>query len=215
MAYPRLEDTGFTGPRSRGRRKAAQNPNGLARCGIEDVVTGPEASDEALTRAIRDGDLDAFDVLYGRYEGRLFAYVRRFVGDRPRAEDMFQDVFMTVLRDRTYDPGRGPFAPWLFMVARNRCRMEQRRGSRESRALDAMPRGCASSEPGYAETEDVRRAMDALPEPQRQLLLLKQVAELTYREIAAVLGVAEGTIKSRLHTATAAFRAQLAKGDTP
>ena len=178
-------------------------------------MTGPAASDEALTRAIRDGDMDAFDVLYARYEVRLFAYVRRFVDDRGRAEDIFQEVFMAVLRDRTFDPARGRFAAWLFTVARNRCRMEHRKGSRESRALDALPRPAEASEPAYAEADQVRRAMDALPDGQRQLLLLKQVAELTYREIASVLGVAEGTIKSRLHAATVAFRAQLAKGETP
>lgn len=157
----------------------------------------------------------AFDVLYARYEVRLFAYVRRFIADRQHAEDVFQDVFMTVLRDRSFDPERGRFAAWLFTVARNRCRMAHRKGSRESRALEAMPRAEEAAQPRYAEADRVRRAMDALPEPQRQLLLLKQVAELTYREIAAVLGVAEGTIKSRLHAATSAFRAQLAKGDTP
>lgn len=183
--------------------------------GIDEVVTAVTASDEVLTRAVREGDMEAFDVLYARYEVRLFAYVRRFVADRPRAEDVFQEVFMVVLRDRTFDPTRGRFAPWLFTVARNHCRMEQRKGSRESRALDALPRSVEAAEPAYLEADQVRRAMDALPDAQRQLLLLKQVAELTYREIAAVLGVAEGTIKSRLHTATSAFRAQLAKGETP
>lgn len=178
-------------------------------------MTGAVVSDEALTRAIRDGDMEAFDALYARYEVRLFAYVRRFIDDRGQAEDVFQDVFMTVLRDRTFDPDRGRFAAWLFTVARNRCRMAQRKDTRESRALEAMPKRAEAAEPAYAETDRVRRAMDALPEPQRQLLLLKQVAELTYREIATVLGVAEGTIKSRLHAATSAFRAQLAKGDTP
>ena len=74
------------------------------------MVTGPGTSDEVLTRAVRDGDMDAFDVLYGRYEVRLFAYVCRFVDDRARAEDVFQEVFMTVLRDRTFDPERGRFA---------------------------------------------------------------------------------------------------------
>ncbi len=178
-------------------------------------MTAVTASDEVLTRAVRDGDMEAFDALYARYEVRLFAYVRRFIVDRAQAEDVFQEVFMTVLRDRTFDPARGRFAPWLFTVARNHCRMEHRKGSRESRALDALPLPVEAEDPTYVEADQVRRAMDALPESARQLLLLKQVAELTYREIAAVLGVAEGTIKSRLHAATSAFRAQLAKGETP
>lgn len=178
----------------------------------EDVALAAP-SDEALTRAVREGDLHAFDVLYARYERRLFAYVRRWIFDVSRAEDVFQDVFMTVLRDRTFDPDRGRFAPWLFTVARNRCLAEQRRDQTHAAAIEQLPVREAEA-PRYAEVDRVRQAMDALPEPQRQLLLLKQVAELTYREIASVLGVAEGTIKSRLHTATRAFRAQLAKGDS-
>jgi RNA polymerase sigma-70 factor (ECF subfamily) len=174
-------------------------------------------SDEALIEAVRTGDLDAFDVLYARYEARLFGYIRRLIDDRALAEDLFQDVLMGVLKDRTYDPAKGRFSAWLFTVARNRCLMERRKLARRAEAdarepaLGAVPRAAlVPLEEAYDRGEQVRAAMAGLPDTQRQLLLLKQVGELTYKEIATMLGVAEGTIKSRIHAATKAFRHQLA-----
>lgn len=165
-------------------------------------------SDEELVEALRDGDTAAFDELYRRYERRLFGYLRRLVDERSLAEDLFQDVFFTVLNDRTYDPQRGRFGGWLFTVARNRCEAERRRKKvREDKTPAAQPAAAADVD---AATR-VRAAMADLPEAQRHLLMLKQVGELTYREIASMLGVAEGTIKSRVHAATRAFRQRLAE----
>jgi RNA polymerase sigma-70 factor (ECF subfamily) len=176
-------------------------------------VAGGQPSDEDLLIAVREGDLRAFDELYTRFERRLFGYILRITGDRDRAEDLFQDVLLTVIGDRTYDPSRGRFSAWLFSVARNRC-LQQRRhdGVREAKASEVRP---AASPPDPEQTvgrlRQVRAAMDGLTDSQRQLLLLKQVGELTYREIADIHGVAEGTIKSRLHTAMKAFRRRLAE----
>lgn len=170
-------------------------------------------SDEALVAALRGGDLEAFERLYDRYERRLYGYIRRFVAEASVADDLFQDVFVTVLRDRTYDPERGRFAAWLFMVARNRCLGEQRR-TRTREALAGQLQEHLTPAPAI-DIDDAGRvhaAVAALPEPQRQLILLKQLGELTYREIAGLLGVAEGTIKSRLHAATAALRRLLTEG---
>lgn len=173
-------------------------------------------SDEDLVRRLRRGDLAAFDALYARYDRRLYGYVRRMVGDGGGVDDLFQDILLTVLRDRTYDPARGRFAAWLFMVARNRCLAEQRRehtreALRDQARVHLEPASPAAPD-AHGEAGRVHAAIATLPEPQRQLLLLKQVGELTYREIADLLGVAEGTIKSRLHAATAAFRRALTEG---
>lgn len=176
-----------------------------------------EVPDEELVVALRDGELAAFDRLYARYERRLYGYIRRIVGESAVADDLFQDVFLKVLRDRSYDPGRGRFAPWLFAVARNACLMAQRSershaSLRERAQVQLRPAEAAPPDVRLGEAARVQAAMAALPEAQRQLILLKQLGELSYREIAGLMGVAEGTIKSRLHAATQAFRRLLTEG---
>ncbi|MCA9655959.1 MAG: sigma-70 family RNA polymerase sigma factor [Myxococcales bacterium] len=167
--------------------------------------------DEELLEALRGGDLRAFDVLYLRYERRLFGYIRRMVVDRDLAEDLMQDVVLTVLRDRSYDPQRGRFAAWLFTVARNRCLQHERHAAVRERPVPEPRPAAADPEAAVDRHHRVRTAMAGLTDAQQQLLLLKQVGELTYREIADIHGVAEGTIKSRLHAATKAFRRRLAE----
>lgn len=176
-------------------------------------MSDDQLSDEVLVEELRAGDMSAFERLYDRYEHRLYGYILRMMGEAGLAEDLFQDVFLTVLRDTSFDPERGRFAAWVFQVARNRCIGEMRRArtrkattqwlGERARGLDHVP----------ATAERDRRvwaALQQLPEGQRQLLMLKQVGELTYREIATLLDVAEGTVKSRLHGATAALRKRLA-----
>jgi len=169
------------------------------------------SADEDLLAATRQGDLRAFDELYTRYERRLFGYIRRMVGDRNQAEDLLQDVLLTVIRDRSYDPSKGRFSAWLFTVARNRCLQHRRRAEVRERSPGLPPEPVADPEQRVARTQQVRSAMAGLTDAQQQLLLLKQVGELTYRELADIHGVAEGTIKSRLHAATQAFRRRLAE----
>lgn len=169
------------------------------------------SADEDLLEATRQGDLRAFDQLYTRYERRLFGYIRRMIGDRDQAEDLLQDVLLTVIRDRSYDPSKGRFSAWLFTVARNRCLQQRRRAEVRERAPRLPSEPVADPEQRVARTQQVRSAMAGLTDAQQQLLLLKQVGELTYRELADIHGVAEGTIKSRLHAATQAFRRRLAE----
>lgn len=170
------------------------------------------STDEELLVALREGDLAAFDGLYARYERRLFGYLLRFVGDRGIAEDLLQDVLLTVIGDRTYDPARGRFAAWVFAVARNRVRMHGRQTAKDPVALPDEPLAARTdTEATGALLRSVRDAMAALPAAQQELLVLKQVGELSYREIAELHGVHEGTVKSRLHAAMKAFRQRLAQ----
>lgn len=168
------------------------------------------ATDEDLVVRLRTGDLAAFDELYVRYERRLFGYLRRFVGDRTLAEDLFQEVFLTVLADRSFDPARGKFGAWVFTVARNRWRMHGRHAAVQAANAPAAP-PVLDPEDTAGRKKSVREAMAALSNAQQELLVLKQVGELSYREIAELHGVHEGTIKSRLHVAMKAFRQRLAE----
>ena len=171
--------------------------------------------DEELLAAIRAGEMAAFDQLYGRYERRLYGYIRRMVSEPSRAEDLLQDVFMKVLADRTFDPDRGRFSAWLFKVARNECLMAIRGAKRRDAVYEAVPEPVPPRQPDEVLDPSLRveHALAGLTEPQRQLLLLKQVGQLTYREIASIVGVAEGTVKSRLHEATKQFRQTLLENE--
>ncbi|MEM7159817.1 MAG: sigma-70 family RNA polymerase sigma factor [Myxococcota bacterium] len=175
-------------------------------------MSEPTRADEELLEQLRQGDLGAFDRLYLRYERRLFGYIRRMVEDRDLAEDLMQDVMLTVIRDRSYDPNKGRFSAWLFTVARNRCLQQHRHAKvRDESTPPAPATPTVDPEEALGRHAQVRTAMAGLTQAQQQLLLLKQVGELTYREIAQMYGVAEGTIKSRLHAATNAFRQRLAE----
>lgn len=173
-------------------------------------------TDEELVRATRAGDGDAFDALYRRYSGKLFSYLVRLSGDRAAAEDLLQDVFLAVLRDRGFDLRAGGFGAWLFTVARrralNRARDDGRRAQHTRQLPTDAPRPL-TPETALAQRELLLAGLATLPEAHRDALVLKEVAGLTYREIAAVQEVPEGTAKSRLHHAIQSLRALLRPGE--
>jgi RNA polymerase sigma-70 factor (ECF subfamily) len=173
-------------------------------------------SDEDLVRAIRRGEARAFDELYARYERRLFGYLLRLLKDRSVAEDLFQDVFFEVLRQSSLPViEEGRFAGWLFTVARNRALGHLRSVERRKTALEGAelesPRVAAPDETHErkSQLEAMVAALATLSEPHQDALLLKEVGGLTYRQIAAVQDVPEGTAKSRLHFAIKAIRRAL------
>jgi len=171
-------------------------------------------SDEGLVQQVRRGEMGAFDELYRRYNRRLLGYIRRYVHDRATAEDLVQEVFITVLRDRAaFGPGNGRFAGWLFTVARNRCLTSLRdvRRDLEKRERLGQVAGEATADAPPERSHGLRRVLAGLPPAQQEALMLKQVGELTYREIAEIQGIPEGTVKSRLHLAIRALQQGLAQ----
>jgi RNA polymerase sigma-70 factor (ECF subfamily) len=178
-------------------------------------------TDEELLVAYREhGDRQAFEELVRRYEKELYGYLRNYLGDAEMAEDVFQQTFLQLhLKCDQFEPGRR-VRPWLYTIATNqaidarrRNRRHQmasldRRGSPEQEDAAALVKLLGSDEPGPAQrtewaerSDEVRRAVDELPEPIRQVVMLVYFQGLKYREAAEALDIPVGTVKSRLHAA--------------
>jgi len=181
-------------------------------------------SDAQLIERYRDGDQKAFAALVQRYQRELFHFLFRFLGKRASAEDVFQDTFLQIhLSIDSFDLERR-FKPWLFTIAANKARDFLRRKSQRPLAPLSAPLE-ASEQQGpqfidlleahlalpdeqveQQEVRDlVRQVIEVLPDHLREILLLAYFQRFAYSEIADVLGIPLGTVKSRLHSAVASF----------
>lgn len=165
------------------------------------------------------GDSDAFEQLQTRLEPPIMRFIRRLTGtDEDSIEDMTQEVFLSFyLHMREIDPPE-KLRPYLFRIARNRCWDELRRqGRRQTLSLDDEPVEMWVSFTDTSHKPDdlthwmllyleVQEAMEALPELQRQALILFSEENLSYAEIAEVMETSVGTIKSRLFHAKQSLR---------
>jgi RNA polymerase sigma-70 factor (ECF subfamily) len=180
-------------------------------------------SDEHLLARLADGDRQAGEELFQRY--RLVAYrvAHRFLGNEADALDAAQDGFVKALTNLPGFQGRSSFKTWLLRVVSNAALdLGRQRGRRETLSLDAVgPHDSDGAQPLVIENpalglerKDLRdllnRALATLSEPQRATFVLHADAELSYREVAEVLGISIGTVMSRLYYARQKLRAHLA-----
>jgi len=162
-------------------------------------------SDSDLIQRTGAGDHTAYEKLYRRYARSVFGLALRRLGDRGRAEDAVQETFASVWRSaRTYRPERGPGAPWLYAVARNAI-VDRSRGRADS-AGEVPDR--ASDEPDPAERTEqswvawrVHRALEELPEREREVIALAYWSGLSQSEVAEFLSIPLGTVKTRTRAA--------------
>jgi RNA polymerase sigma-70 factor (ECF subfamily) len=172
------------------------------------------ASDEELIAAVAAGDEHALDALYRRYERQLYQFLFRHGGARD-VEDRVQETWMRVVAAaRRFDPARR-FSTWLFQIALNLCRDARRRPPPDPIDPGTIERSApdAGSLQATENALDAERLLAALPEAQREVLMLRYYADLTEAEVATILDCPIGTVKSRTHHALARL-AELVRGDT-
>jgi RNA polymerase sigma-70 factor (ECF subfamily) len=179
--------------------------------------------DECLLARFGSGDRQALDELFRRYRQPAYRVGFRLLGNEADALDAVQEGFVKALTHLHGFQGRSSFKTWLLRVVSNAALdLGRQRGRRETLSLEAAGNGEAAharlltaDESGLGlERADLRRLLDAalakLPEPQRQTFVLHVDADLSYREVAEVLGISIGTVMSRLYYARQKLRAFLA-----
>lgn len=178
----------------------------------------PMGDDEELLRRFNAGDAAAFEVLLQRYKGPVYNFLLRSVRRPDVAEDLLQDVFLRVVQRADQFQGNSKFSTWLYAIARNLCIDTSRKmAHRRHPSLDAPagnPDGqpllerLAAANPGADREsvsrelgERIARAVEELPEDQREVFLMRQVQHLPFKEIATIVEVPENTVKSRMRYA--------------
>ena len=157
-------------------------------------------TDEELVRRFVDGDRDAFSDLVERHQSRVYNIAFRMLGGREEALDAAQDVFLTCLRKLHGFRGQSAFTTWLHRVTVNVCLDTIRRRRPEQPSGDELPEmPVADPSDSAAQAVDVQRALLAVPEEFRTVLVLHDVQGQPYETIAEILGAPVGTVKSRLH----------------
>ncbi len=190
-------------------------------------VVGP--SDEHLVALFKNGDRKAFELLVRRYQNLAFTIARRYLGNSELAEETAQDVFISLYRNLGKFRGDASFKSWFYRVVVNHCRnrhkaLDRRRhhrhdsidgadGDDERRPRELVDKG---PDPEHAlnavrEQAMIERALESLSEQARLVLLLREGQGLSYDEIAAILGIRAGTVKSRIHRARADLKRAVAR----
>lgn len=186
------------------------------------VSPADESADEALMLAWQQGSEAAFAQLYQRYRQPLYSYLLRAIGRKATAEEVYQEVWLTLVRQRQKWQAKASFRTYLFCLAHSRLHDYYRRSGRlaaNEELHDEMPdiAACATGEP-LPQLEEarlqarLRHCLQALPEEQRAVLVLKLESELPLQSIAEQLGVAFETLKSRFRYAQKKVQACLGGG---
>lgn len=169
------------------------------------VTSETASSDGDLIQRAAGGDRSAFELLYRRYARPVFGLALRRLGDRGRAEDAVQETFASVWRSAgSYRPERGPGAPWLYAVARNAI-VDRARSRSETPAeipdeAEPGPGPGDQAEQGWVAWR-VHRALEELPEREREVVTLAYWSGLSQSEVAEFLGIPLGTVKTRTRAA--------------
>jgi RNA polymerase sigma-70 factor (ECF subfamily) len=168
-------------------------------------------SDEELMKALSKGDQRAFDELYKRFYAQLLGYFKNMLwGDREKAEDMVHDIFVKIIKNPDYFDTNRSFRTWLFSVASNMCKNEYKKQAVRKNTSTGVEdyRSISSSTNVLAEVQDIQfqqafeENLAKMNEKHREVFVLRHLEGLSMKEIAEVMEINEGTVKSRLFYAT-------------
>ena len=178
-------------------------------------------TDEIIVERALSGDAEAFGEIVRRWERRIFALTYGILGREEDARDATQETFFAAFRNLRGFRGEAKVSSWLHRIAVNQCLTRQRRAKvRNESALDDAPEtefaatvaeSPASVAEGRQRTVAVRRALNGLPLELRQIVVMKEFEELTFREIAETLELPLSTVKSRLYTGLKQLQLRLEK----
>ena len=167
------------------------------------------AADDSLARA-REGDHDAFAALIEEYQSIVFGIAFHFFGDRARAEEIAQDVFLQLYRSLPAIQSLSHLQHWLRQVTSRKCIDEVRRRGPHRVDLDDVDLTVAPNSADPFLTRRLRARIDRLPDLQRLILTLRYQEDLGPTDIGRTLGLPENTVKSYLHRALTALRKEFA-----
>jgi len=161
-----------------------------------------QMDDQQLWDGIRRKDASAFDVLYQSYSASLLSFLRRLLGNHQAAEDVKQETFASIWQHPNgFNPGKGTLRSYVFGAGRKRAMEWWRRQKPLGNFATEPVEGCKT------ETQSmIGNAFDKLPVEQRTILWLREVEGQSYSELAHILGIPEGTVRSRLFAARKALR---------
>ena len=173
-----------------------------------------DMSDEDLMEYFQAGTVEAFNILVDRYSERLMHYLYGFLGDMRRCEDLLQETFLRVYRNRHSYQRIAKFSTWLYTIAGNLARSEYRKRKRrrmysiqsvnrddEEYEMEIPDESFSPDRFAESSIQDryIQTALDQIPESFREVVILRDVQQLAYEEIAQITGLPMGTVKSRIN----------------
>lgn len=176
------------------------------------TIRSEKVTDETLIGRFQQGDVQAFDVLVRRYKDQLLNYVFRFVGNRTDAEDIVQETFLRVYKNKHYYKEIAKFSTWVYTIAGNLAKTELRRRKRrkifsvsnfvnDERDFDIpdLNRNPEKEVDGSMKDDIIQKTIEKLPPKFKEVILLRDVQGFAYEEISQILNIPLGTVKSRVN----------------
>ena len=192
----------------------------------ENRILNPEADEISIIKQVLGGDADAFEHIVKKYEKKVYNLALRYLKNRDDALDLSQEVFIQVYKNLAQFRGDSRFSTWIYRVTYNKC-VDMLRKTQKLRRNVVM----STDDENFFETRDrrasieedyegretlvtVMKIIDTLPSEQRDVVILRYIKDLSYSQIADVLEIAEGTVKSRLNRARLKIKEQLKESGT-